>query len=211
MREKLGYRLPFVLMLIVGIFFVAQHYIPHPLVQKPKELMVQWKQPLNAFIIFVALGGLVVMHVRRVFRRQRRWGYSAITLISMAAMVFVGLMWGVQDGTVFADWFKHLITPIESTMFALLAFFIASAAFRAFRARTVGATILLLSAGVVMLGLIPAVEDACPPIARLAQFLLDYPNTAAKRAIVIGVGLGAISVALKTMLGIDRTILDRER
>jgi hypothetical protein len=211
MREKLGYRLPFVLMLLVGIFFVIQYYVPHPVVQEPKKLMMQWKQPLNAFIIFVALGGLVVMHLRRLLRRERRWGYSAITLLSMIAMIVVGMVWGIQDGSLFSAWFKHLITPIESTMFALLAFFIASAAFRAFRARTTGATILLLSAGVVMLGLIPAVENAVPPLAELAKFLLDYPNTAAKRAIVIGVGLGAISVALKTILGIDRTLLDRER
>ena len=211
MREKLGYRLPFALMLVIGVFAAVQYYVPHPAVQAPKELMFQWKQPLNAFIIFVALGGLVVMHVRRVFRRERRWGYSAITLLSMTAMIVVGMVWGIQDGSLFSTWFEHLITPIESTMFALLAFFIASAAFRAFRARTTGATILLLSAGVVMLGLIPAVENAVPPLAELAKFLLDYPNTAAKRAIVIGVGLGAISVALKTILGIDRTLLDRER
>jgi len=211
MREKLGYRLPFALMLVIGIFFVVQYYVPHPLVQRPKELMLQWKQPLNAFIIFVALGGLVTMHVRRVFKRQRRWGYSVVALSSMLAMVVAGMGWGIQDGGMFATWFEFLITPIESTMFALLAFFIASAAFRAFRARTAGATILLLSAGVVMLGLIPAVEDALPPLAAVGQFLLDYPNTAAKRAIVIGVGLGAIAVALKTILGIDRTILDRER
>jgi hypothetical protein len=211
MREKLGYRLPFALMLLVGIFFVVQYYVPHPLVQRPKELMVQWKQPLNSVIIFIALWGLVVMHARRVIKRQRRWGYSAVTLVSMAAMTVAGLGWGVQDGGVFSDWFEHLITPIESTMFALLAFFIASAAFRAFRARTAGATILLVSAAVVALGLIPAVEDSFPQVARLADFLLEYPNTAAKRAIMIGVGLGAISVALKTILGIDRTLLDRER
>jgi hypothetical protein len=211
MRERIGYRLPFVLMLILGLFFIAQYYIPHPLVQAPKQLMIQWKQPVNAFIIFVALIGLVTMHVRRVLKRQARWGYSVVALGSMAAMIFAGMWWGIQDGSLFATWFKHLVTPIESTMFALLAFFIASAAFRAFRARTVGATVLLVSAAVVMLGLIPAVEDTLPPLASLAQFLLDYLNTAAKRAIMIGVGLGAISVALKSILGIDKTLLERER
>ncbi len=207
---RLGYRIPFVLMLVLGIFFAAQYYIPHPVVQQPKEMMLQWKQPLNAFIIFLALGGLVVMHLRKVIRQQKRWGYSVITLVSMGAMILVGMVWGTREGTVFSDWFKNLVTPIEATMFSLLAFFVASAAFRAFRARTTGATVLLVSAAIVMLGLIPAVEDFFPPVTRIADFLLQYPNTAAKRAIMIGVALGAISVALKTILGIDRTILGRD-
>lgn len=210
MKGGIGYRLPFALMLVLGIFFAAQYYIPHPVVQGPKEMMLQWKQPLNAFIIFLALGGLVVMHARKIIRRQKRWGYSVVTLVAMAAMIFAGMVWGTGEGTVFSDWFKNLVTPIEATMFSLLAFFVASAAFRAFRARTTGATILLISAGVVMLGLIPAVEDAVPPLGEVANFLLKYPNTAAKRAIMIGVALGAISVALKTILGIDRTILGRD-
>jgi hypothetical protein len=211
MKERLGYRLPFVLLLILGIFMAAQYYIPHPMVQKPAEMMIQWKQPLNAFIIFIALFGLAAMHIRKVIRKQRRWGYSLITLTSMALMIFVGMVWGTRHGTIFSDLFKHVITPIEATMFSLLAFFVASAAFRAFRARTVGATVLLVSAVVVILGLVPAIEDLCPPIARASDFLLKYPNTAAKRAIMIGVALGAISVAMKTILGIDKTILGRDR
>ncbi len=211
MKNKLGYRLPFVLMAVLGIFFVAQYYIPHPAVQKPTALMRQWKQPLSMFVLFIAAFGIVVHHVRKVKRQAKGWGYSAVTLISLVAMVFVGMVFGIREGTVFADWFEYLISPIEATMFSLLAFFIASAAFRAFRARTVGATVLLVSAFIVMLGLIPAVEEACPLLSDCAAFLLKYPNTAAKRAIMIGVALGAISVAIKTIFGIDRTILGRER
>jgi hypothetical protein len=110
---------------------------------------------------------------------------------------------------VFADWFAYLVTPIEATMFSLLAFFVASAAFRAFRARTVAASILLVSAAIVMLGLIPSVQDRIPLLGDAAEFLLKYPNTAAKRAVMVGVALGAISVSLKAILGIDKTILTK--
>lgn len=209
--QRLGYRLPFGVMLVLGVFFVAQHYIPHPMVQGPAATIKQWKQPVNAFIIFTALLGLVSVHARRVMKQERRWGYSVITLGSMAAMTFVGLFFGIADGGVFQKWFTYLITPIEATVFSLLAFYVASAAFRAFRARSSGATVLLASAVVVMLGLVPFVEHACPWIASLSSFLLEYPNTAAKRAIVIGVALGAISLAIQTILGLDRTVLGRER
>ncbi len=208
---RLGYRLPFVLMTVLGLFFVAHYYIPLPAVQKPGAVMLQWKQPLGAVILFVGALGLASLHIKRVRRRAPRYGYSIVTLVSMAAMVFVGMVFGVQEGSLFATWFQYMVTPLESTMFALLAFFVASAAFRAFRARSANATVLLLSAFVVMLGLIPAVENHVPFIGKVTEFLLDYPNTAAKRAVLIGVALGMISVAIKTILGIDRTILKKGR
>lgn len=211
MSSRIGYRVPFVVMFVLGVFFVLQYYVPHPAVQEPASLIKQWKQPLNAFIIFAALFGLVAFHGRRISKKERGWGYSAVTLASMAAMIFVGMVYGVEDGGLFSKWFEYLITPIEATVFSLLAFFIASAAFRAFRARTTGATVLLVSASVVMLGLIPAVEKAVPALSDAAAFLLEYPNTAAKRAVIIGVALGAISVALKTIIGVDRSILGKGR
>jgi hypothetical protein len=207
--ERIVKRVPFALLLVLGLYMAIQYYVPVPAVQKPKELILQWKQPLNAFVMFLALGGLVGLHVRRVIKRRERWGYSCITLAAAAAMAFAGFAFGIQDDSTFANWFAYLVSPIEATMFSLLAFFVASAAFRAFRARTVGASILLASATFVMLAMIPAVEDAVPFVGDVSEFLLAYPNTAAKRAIIIGVSLGAISVALKAILGIDKTILSK--
>ena len=209
--EKLGYRAPFVLMTVLGIFFVAHYYVPHPLVQRPGAVMLQWTQPLGAMMLLVACLSLMWIHAKRVLRRERRYGYSAVTLLSAGAMVFFGMAFGVQEGSLFSDWFKHMITPLESTMFSLLAFFVASAAFRAFRARSVSATVLLASATLVILALIPAIENRVPVIRDGAAFLIKYPNTAAKRAILIGVALGFISVAIKTIVGIDRTILKKDR
>jgi hypothetical protein len=209
-KDKITYQLPFVVMLVLGSFMVLQYYVPHEVAQAPKEMMLQWKQPLNGFIILLAIIGVATMHIRKVWKQQKRWGYSLITLVSMGAMIIAGMGFGVQDGTVFSDWFKYLISPIEATMFSLLAFFVASAAFRAFRARSTSATILLVSATIVMLALIPALSQNIPYLADISAFIVKYPNTAAKRAILIGVSLGAISVALKTIFGIDRTLLERE-
>ena len=211
MMGRISYRLPFVLMTVLGLFFIAHYYIPHPAIQKPGAVMLQWKQPLGAVMMLVAALSLACLHVKRVRRRERRYGYSLVTLISMGAMIFVGMAFGIQDGSIFMDWFKHLVTPLESTMFALLAFFVASAAFRAFRARTTNATVLLVSASIVILGLVPLVENNVPFVGQTTAFLLKYPNTAAKRAILIGVALGMISVAIKTIWGIDKTILKKGR
>jgi hypothetical protein len=198
-------------MAVLGVFFVAYYFVPHPYIQKPGGIMLQWKLSLGAAILFFAASSLIVMHIKRVKRRERRWGYSAVTLVSMALMLFFGMVFGVEDGGVFANWFQYLITPIESTMFSLLAFFVASAAFRAFRARTWSASVLLLSAFVVMIGLVPVIENHFSFFSDAATFILEYPNSAAKRAILIGTALGAISVAVKTIVGMDKTILRKRR
>jgi hypothetical protein len=105
--------------------------------------------------------------------------------------------------------FEYIYIPIQATMFSLLAFYIASAAYRAFRARTILATILLVSAVVIMLRLVPL-----GPLSAInqwiANFILTVPNMAAKRAFWIGVGLGATATALKIMLGIERTYMGRD-
>jgi hypothetical protein len=94
-------------------------------------------------------------------------------------------------------------------MFSLLAFYIASAAYRAFRARTILATILLVTALVLMLRLIPL-----GPISginqKLASWVLTVPNMAAKRAIWIGIGLGATATCLKIIFGIERGYMGKD-
>lgn len=103
--------------------------------------------------------------------------------------------------------YKNVYEPLSSTMFSLLAFFIASAAFRAFRAKTFEAGLLLVSAFLVMLGRVPigtAIWDQLPAI---TDWIMAVPNTAGQRAIMIGAALGVVSASLKILVGIERTYL----
>ena len=105
--------------------------------------------------------------------------------------------------------FWYIYTPIQATMFSLLAFYIASAAYRAFRARTILATILLLTALVIMLRLIP-LGPLSVANQKLATWILMVPSMAANRAILIGIGLGTVATCLKIILGIERAYMGHD-
>jgi hypothetical protein len=119
------------------------------------------------------------------------------------------MKWG-PEGRVFTWLYDHVFAPANATMFALLAFFIASAAFRAFRARNVESALLLGAAILVMIGLVPIgrlLWDAFPEI---ADWILEVPNNAGRRAIIMGAALGVIATSLRVILGIERSHLGRE-
>jgi hypothetical protein len=193
-----------------------QYFVPHHVSATIYQYALNWTVIIGIFTLAVGIGSLINLHHDRIKKRYTTWRYSIVTLAALAFMAILGLLSpnAVTDPTgLFRKMYFFVLSPVQATMFALLAFFIASAAYRAFRAKTLLATLLLLSAVIVMLGRVfvgDALTGWLPEGLRfsdVARYILDYPNTAAKRAIYIGVGLGIAATSLKIILGIERTWL----
>ena len=101
-----------------------------------------------------------------------------------------------------------VFSPLQATMFSLLAFYVASATFRAFRARSLEATLLLVAGVLVMLGQVTlgnAAVDATT--GQVQKFLMDNFVKAAERAIAIGASFGVLATGLRIVLGLERSYL----
>ncbi|MCS7244164.1 MAG: hypothetical protein RMJ36_05475 [Candidatus Calescibacterium sp.] len=105
--------------------------------------------------------------------------------------------------------FYSIYNPLSAAMFSLLAFFIASASYRAFRARNLEATLLLLAAAVVILGRVPVGDYVFGfiglKISVVSEYITAVINAAAQRAILIAVGIGTIIISLKLLFGIEKS------
>lgn len=207
---------PLTIVFISGAFLAFQYYVPHYVSAGIYHYALDWTIIIGIFTMAVGIGSLINLHYDRISKRKERWPYSVVTLVALAFMTILGLLSpnALQEPkSLFMTLYFYVLSPIQATMFALLAFFIASAAYRAFRAKTLLATLLMISAVIVMLGRVPIGDMLVgwlPEGMRfsdIARFILDYPNTAAKRAIYIGVGLGVGVTTLKIILGIERTWL----
>jgi hypothetical protein len=134
-------------------------------------------------------------------------GQETLNQVQGLWLGFMPLKSGVTEGSPLFWIFLNVISPFMSTMFSLLGFFIASAAFRAFRARSLEATLLLLAAVIIMLGQTPIGGMLWERIPEVMIWIFNVPNTAAKRAILFGITMGSIAFSLRIIFGIERAYL----
>ncbi|MCL4425919.1 MAG: hypothetical protein M1299_01305 [Firmicutes bacterium] len=157
----------------------------------------------GTFALLIGLISLTMVHGMNIRRRKEGWYNSVVLLVVMYGYLLLGLIEG-NKGTTFRWIYNNAFLNLDATMFSLLAFYIASAAYRAFRIRSWEATVLLIAAFWVMLGNIPFGEALGPWVVDGKDWIMRIPNTAAMRAIQIGAYVGAFAVAMRIILGIER-------
>jgi len=198
---------------------ILSFFVPHQFVSVPADFLQQCAIILVAF--GYVLGGANALRVNfdGIYKRQPGWPYKIVLVVALVGTVVAGLVEGRnwQNETTLSMWiYNRLYSPMQATMFALLAFFIASAAFRAFRVRTVEAGLLAAAALIVMLGRVPVgnwMTGFLPHWAQLGSiqdWIMNYPQNAAKRAILMGAALGVMATGLRVILGIERSYLSGE-
>lgn len=288
--------IPLLIAAVIGLLLIATYFIPST---------EQWgADAMEMFIILAAAamalgaGNLILLNLSKVSGMRPGWAYSIITLLAFFVLFFVGMFkigalptagapdnaWTapvIQDGAPFWWMYQYGLVPLTATMFGMLAFYIASAAFRAFRAKNFEATLLLGTAFIVLLGQVYAgvwltsflpdlnsyvasLPEASRDLAssvgmqlqlsptislkdvsfdgvayaamspdqqaiaagafehlsgwfyqllnglrleNLTTMILDVPQKAGNRAIMIGIALGIVSTSLKVILGVDRSYL----
>lgn len=108
--------------------------------------------------------------------------------------------------------FYGFFVPLGASMFALLGFYIVSAAYNSFRARSMEAAVMLIAAVIVILGQIPhgklyIYEHL--PLVRL--WLMENLNTPANRAIYFGSAIAGLAMAVRLWLSLDKNQMGGER
>jgi len=220
---------PLFITAIAGIIMILSYFIPPA--QSWGEDVAVWFDILAGIAFLLGGGNLLMIQLRKMSDRQPGWGYAAVTAIAFIVTLYAGLMkvgthpsaefpnrpWSGsynEDGAFY--WlYEYAFKPLTATMFAMLAFYVASAAFRAFRAKNIEATLLLITAFIILLGRTYAgvwLTDFLPEtspfrLEHIADGIRDLFTTVGTRAIMIGIALGIASTSLKIILGIDRSYL----
>jgi hypothetical protein len=208
--------LPLLITAVIGLFMILSFFVPHHLVSVPADYLQQCAVIVVAFGYVLGGANALTVNLSAIARRQPDWPYKVVLVVTLVFTVLVGLKEGrhwQDEKTVSMFLYNQVYSPMQGTMFALLAFFIASAAFRAFRVRTLEAGLLAAAALIVMLGRVPVGNQMTawlPEPLRLGSvqdWIMNVPQNAAKRAILMGAALGVMATGLRVILGIERSYL----
>lgn len=217
--------IPIAITFIVGTVFALAYFIPRWPFNKFEGQFGDWFGIIAAFAIWLGALNLMKISAIKILRKRPDRIYAALIIVSFLIMVFFGFYEGYKGlyadpqysyrdaGTGFNWMYEYVYSALSATMFALLAFFVASASYRAFRARNLEATLLLIAAFLVMLGRVPVgdlLTSWMPTgftMSDWANWIMSVPNTAGQRAIMIGIALGLVSTSLRIILGLERSYL----
>ena len=226
-------QIPVLITAVVGIVLILSFFVPAT--KSWGEEATTWFGVIAAVAFVLGGGNLLKVHLKKLSDRGEGWGYSGLILVTFAATLLVGLLkigvtpelaypnepWAgnfQKKGSPFGWAYEYAFKPLTATMFAMLAFYIASAAFRAFRAKNFEAILLLGTAFIILLGRTFAgfwLTNWIPKdgpfsglrLEELSVYVMQVFNTAGNRAIIIGIALGIAATSLKILMGLDKSYL----
>ncbi len=256
--------IPLLISFIAGTLIVISLFVPHPPFNKMEETLNSWYIIVSGFTFILGIDSLLLYNWDKIRRKSKDWPFALTVILSFVVTLVWGIVSGVRTGHIFSTnstfrnyFYLYIYVPLQATMFAILSFFIASAAYRAFRARSLNATLLLITASIIMLGRVPLGNAVLIPVLWIAvlliawvvfleikattsastrvgyilmlilmvviavpltkflygnlsaatDWIMDIPQMAAKRGIMLGLALGGIAVSLRIILGIERSYM----
>lgn len=205
MKSRLGRSVVIAITTAIGLLVLAGFFIQNDSLVIIQQTFLDWTLILAAIALILGIFNVVGSHVRRARERRSGWPYSLFLLAAMGTVIILGLLDPRGPGAPTVAWiFNYIQLPLQATIFSLLAFFVASAAYRVFRARSVESFIMLIVGLVVLLGQVPIGSLIWDGMANAKEWLLSYPATGASRGIILGAALGIVLTGLRVLLGVDR-------
>jgi hypothetical protein len=189
--------------LLIGLSFLVvtlSYFFEIPVLADFSQELVLMVSVLNAMSILLAIYAQTRRSLILVQQRNHGWTYQAYLLVTIYLMAGVGFVFGQQSDSFM--WFQlAILNPTGSVIYSSLAFYMASAAARAFRARSPQAALLLIAGVLVLVGQAPLTGVYFPVLGAMREYLTGTFSLAAARIFAISVTVGATVLGVRILTG----------
>jgi len=198
--------IPIILVFVTCMLQVVEYFIVNPALQTVGAEIRVWGTILASFTMALGAYGLLGGQYREIKRRTPgRWMHSLWFIILFCIMTVTGLY--SLDHPVYIWLYDSVLSNLWRVMLSTTAFFIIYAAYRSFRARSVEASILLITGIFTCFKNIPVLRFRWEGFYSIGDWLFRVPTAGATRGLAIGAGIGVMVITLRVILGYERAYL----
>lgn len=204
--------LPVGITFIAGILVIINSILKAPGFDKViQDYLVRSVSISSAFAVAIGAMNLLRIHWHKIAFKREGWINSVILWVAFFGLLLLGVFLPKgNEHEIYRFFYTNVNVALNSTMFSVLCFYIASAAYRAFRIRNAEAAVLLGAAVLVMLGSAPIGEAIWSGFPTIKNWIQDNAATASVRGLTLGITLGGLAQSVRNLLGIERGHLGGE-
>lgn len=201
--------IPLIVTFLIGIVLVFEWFIPTDLGNQVGTGIREAGIIINSFAIMAGVIGLYLNETRKIMKRRDDWPYSIWMIIVVSLYIAVGVPLGYQSDTY--QWiYNSILMPLGATMYGAISFYIAAAAYRVLKFRSLQAVVLLLPAMILILGNTPMITSFWTGFVDFGSWIMSNITQPVYTGIMVGVALGTMATGVRTLLGLETGWLGRK-
>lgn len=165
---------------------------------------------LLAVSVLVALAYLLIRQIKKIRQNPTKSAPNFVLVLAFLVTLVAGLVFGV-DNPVYNRWVAAIQRPLQASLLGLSALVMASGALKLFQRKGLDALSISFSLSAVfflLLGMNISRLVINPQLDAALMTLSQLPIIGA-RGLLIGISLGALLIALRIVLGIERPFDER--
>lgn len=204
--------IPLAITFLVGVIAIGDYYTGIDAVTQTFNVIKNWGIVLQGFALGLGAVNLFRVHGKRISTRKEGtdWYFSAWLLLMLAVHIVLGLVTGqYEQGEAYSWLYNAIYLPLGSTMYSSLAFYMAYGAYKVLRARNFDAALLFITAVLVIIGNTPMFPAIYPGFFHMREWIFGPIVSGAYRGVRIGIGIGAVVLGIKTLIGMETGYLGR--
>ena len=192
------------LLILVGTLLLLgiDRFVTLPTLRSTATMLYEWGMLLSAFALLLGALNVAWVHVRRVVAGDAGWPQSLLLVVALVVVLVTGLLSATGVRSTLVEFiFDAIIAPGQATLFALLALFMAAAAYRYLRIGRTGGIWILAGVLLVFAVQMPIANAVMPTaIANLVNWVVDVPAMAALRGALLGSAFALVIIAIRFLL-----------
>jgi len=203
--------LPTILLTACGVLMLLAFFTPFDAFQTVKGTLTTWTIVISATSTW--LGFIYMGYAQyRMLQRNPTLAQKIYFITPFAFFLlffFVGVSFPGDLSSPQYNWlFQNIYRQVGATIYAIMFFTLASAAYRTFTVASIEAIALLTGGVIYMLRQIPLFPYFAPWLVPLGEWILLVPNVGGGRGAVICAALAALVVGLRTLWGREITLVE---